>query len=142
MPVTLRRFVCALVAVLGLVAVSVGGAAAVSPTVRMAIVHVVHGCHTWSIGTKIFGPSHKLTLKRGTRLVIRVSCPMNFDFTQTSGPNLHLAPGRTFAGTTRTIVFRKTGLYKLKVKNVESSEEQGLATLGPDNTLALTVRVK
>lgn len=108
----------------------------------MAIVHVVRGCHVWSIGKKIFGPSRKLKLRRGARLVIRVNCPMDFVFVQTSGPRLKLGRGRTYAGTTRKIVFRKRGLYRLKVKNVQSSEEQGLDTLGRDNTLRLTVRVK
>ena len=45
-------------------------------------------------------------------------------------------------GARRTIVFRRVGLYRLKVVNVETSEEQGLQTLGPDNTLVLIVRVK
>lgn len=121
---------------------SLGGAAAASPTVRIGIVHVVSGCHAWAVGTKIVGPAEKLTVKRGTRLVIRVSCPMDFDFVQTRGPKLALGPSRFYTGTTRTIVFRKAGLYKLKGTNVQSSDERGLDTLGPDNVLTLTVRVK
>ena len=42
-------------------------------------------------------------------------------------------------GTTRTIAFRKPGVYKLSVMNVQSSEERGLNTLGPDHKLSLTI---
>jgi len=41
----------------------------------------------------------------------------------------------------RTLVFAKRGLYKLQATNVESSEQMGMTTLGPDNVLVLTVQV-
>lgn len=113
---------------------------AASPKIRLAIVHYLRGCHVWSRAS-VVGPTARLTMTHGTKLVIRVSCPMDFDFFQTAGPPLDLGDRRTHAGTTRTIVFRKPGLYKLVAKNVQSSEEQGLQTLGPDNTLTLAVRV-
>ena len=118
-------------------------AAAASPTVRMTIVHFVQGCHVW--GTKDgqpLGPKRTITLKLGAKLVIRDNCPMTFDFSQVAGPKLKLGNPRTYPGTTRTFIFRKAGLYRLKAKNVETSDDQGLETLGPDNVLVLTVRVK
>ena len=39
-------------------------------------------------------------------------------------------------------MFRKAGVYRLTAKNVQSSAEVGLQTLGPDNTLTLTVVVR
>jgi len=42
----------------------------------------------------------------------------------------------------RTIVFAKAGLYRLQAINVETSAQQGLQTLGADNTLRLTVLVR
>jgi hypothetical protein len=39
-------------------------------------------------------------------------------------------------------VFRKAGLYKLVAKNVQTSDEIGLETLGEDNFLRLIVRVR
>ena len=66
---------------------------------------------------------------------------MSFDLVQTAGPRLALGNPRFAAGTTRTIVFRKAGVYRLVAKNVETSEEMGLQTLGPDNVLRLTVRI-
>ena len=115
--------------------------AAASPTVRLTILHYVRGCHVWQLKTKTIGPAATLTLERGTRLEIRPNCPVDFDFTQLSGPKLILGPARTYAGTTRTIVFKKRGVYRLAAANVQSSEERGLVTLGADNGLTLTVRV-
>lgn len=130
-----------LLLVLSLVALAGATPAAASPTVRLAIVHYVRGCHVW-MGAKDLGPSTRLTVARGAALTIRVSCPMDFDFAQTAGPKLALGNARTYAGTTRTIVFRRPGLYRLVAKNVQSSVEMGLQTLGEDNSLTLVVRVK
>ena len=117
-------------------------AATRAPTIAMSIVHFVRGCHVWSKGSKVLGPATTITTKPGARLTIRISCPMDFDLVQTAGPRLALGRPRLVAGTTRTIVFRKAGVYKLVAKNVQTSEEVGLETLGEDNTLRLTVRVR
>lgn len=137
-----RRLGFALLAAAVLAVVPIGGAAAASPTFRLSIIHYVTGCHVWGSGTKILGPSTKVTLKRGTVLVIRPTCPMDFDFAQTAGPRLVLGDPRTVSGSSRTIVFRRPGTYRITAKNVQSSTEVGLQTLGPDNTLTLTVVVK
>jgi hypothetical protein len=117
-------------------------AVAASPTFRLTILHFVSGCHVWQAGSNTLGPSAKITLKRGTRLEIRPNCPMDFEFRQVSGPKLALGATRTYAGTIRTIVFPKAGVYRLAASNVQSSEQQGLQTLGPDNALSLTVVVR
>jgi hypothetical protein len=67
---------------------------------------------------------------------------MDFELRQTAGPKLALGGSRLYTGTTRTLVFRKAGLYKLVAKNVQTSDEIGLETLGEDNFLKLTVRVR
>jgi hypothetical protein len=67
---------------------------------------------------------------------------MDFDYAQRSGPKLALGNRRTFAGDSRVIVFRKVGIYRLEVTNVQTPEERGLVTLGDTNTLTLTVVVK
>jgi hypothetical protein len=104
--------------------------------------HVVEGCHVWGTNdSQPLGPKRKISLGRGSKLVIRDNCSMSFNFSQVAGPKLHLGDPRTYPGTTRTIVFRRAGLYRLKATNVESSQDMGLQTLGPDNTLVLTVRV-
>jgi hypothetical protein len=122
--------------------IATGGAAAVSPTVRLTIVHVVQGCHVWGdVDGQALGRTRTISVKRGARIAIRINCPMSFNFVQLAGPRLPLGNPRTFSGTVRTIVFARSGMYRLKATNVESSAQMGLATLGVDNTLVLTVRV-
>lgn len=134
-----RLALFAVVAVAG----SFAPAAAASQTVRMAIVHVVQGCHVWGTAdSQALGPTRTVVVKRGAHLQIRINCPMSFDFSQVSGPKLDLGAARTYPGTVRTIVFARAGVYKLKAVNVESSAQMGMSTLGPDNTLLLTVKVR
>jgi hypothetical protein len=134
--VTIRRL---LVVILGTCVLTPVPPAVASPTVRLSILHVVRGCHVWSTTN---APAAKITVKIRTRLELRASCPMDFDIVQTSGPRLSLGNRRLYAGTTRMLVFRKRGVYKLTARNVQSSEQTGLQTLGSDNVLTLTVVVK
>jgi len=137
-----KRLLLIALAAVATVAAPVGGAAALSPTLRIAIVHTVSGCHVWQTGTTTRGPVTKVTLARGARLELRATCPMDFDVAQLSGPKLALGARRMYAGTTRTIVFRNLVVYRLTAKNVQSPEQQGLQTLGAANTLTLTVVVR
>jgi hypothetical protein len=132
----MRRLV--LIVVVAATLAPVGPAAAV-PTIRLAILHYWNGCHVWSSNNK---PNTRIVVRRGTRVAIRPNCPMDFDIRQVAGPKLAFGSERVYAGTTRTVLFRRRGIYRLVVKNVQSSEEQGLETLGPDNRLTLTVVVK
>ena len=111
-------------------------------TVSMSIVHVLRGCHFWALGSKQLGPSAIVTVKPGTKLKLRVTCPMDFDLTQVAGPKVALGGTRFYAGTTRVITFKKVGVYRFAAKNVQTSDEVGLETLGDDNALRLTIRVK
>ena len=136
----MRRILFVCLGVLAVAGAPVGTAAVASPTFRMSIVHHFRGCHVWW-RNEARGASTTIRIKRGTRVEIRVSCPMDFEFRQLAGPRLALGTRRTVAGTARTIVFRKPGRYVLRAKNLQSSEERGLETLGPDNLLRLTVIV-
>ena len=137
----MKQLVLLTLAGLTLAGASVGTAAAASPTFRMSIVHYFRGCHVWRT-SKQLGPAATITVQRGTRIEIRLNCPMDFDFAQTAGPKLNLGNRRTLTGQSRVIAFAKPGLYKLTAKNVQTSDEVNLETLGPDNTLSLTVRVQ
>jgi hypothetical protein len=138
----MRRVLIGLAVAFAAVAVATGGAAAASSTVRLTIVHAVQGCHVWGdVNGEPAGASKTIKVKRGTKLAIRVNCPMSFNFVQLAGPKLALGAALSQPGTVRTIVFAKRGVYKLQAKNVETSEQAGLTTLGPDNTLVLTVKV-
>ena len=139
---SVKRLLLGLTAAVAALAVSTGGAAAVSSTVRLTIVHVVQGCHVWgNVDGQALGRTRTISVKRGARIAIRVNCPMSFNFVQLAGPPLALGDPRTYSGTVRTIVFSRRGVYRLQATNVESSAQMGMATLGPDNTLVLTVRV-
>jgi hypothetical protein len=138
----MRKLLLGLVLAAAAVGVPTGAAAVASPTVRMTIVHFVQGCHVWGdVSGSPQGPTRTLAVKHGTRVQIRVNCPMSFNFVQLAGPKVALGDPLSQPGTARTIVFAKKGVYKFKATNVQTSEEQGLQTLGPDNVLRLTVRV-
>lgn len=94
------------------------------------------------LGSRQLGPSAVVTVKPGTKLKLRVSCPMDFDVVQVAGPKLVLGGTRFYTGTTRVIAFRKAGVYRFAAKNVQTSDELGLETLGDDNSLKLTIRVR
>jgi hypothetical protein len=110
--------------------------------VRLTIMHLVQNCHVWRNAKAVLGPATKLTVKPGTKVVVRSDCPMDFDLAQTKGPKLALGEARLYAGQSRTITFGKVGTYRLTATNVQTPEERGLQTLGPPNTLVLTVVVK
>jgi len=135
-----RRALVPLAAALALLAWPGGGGAA-SKTVQLAIAHVVSNCHVWRTPARLLGPTLKLTVSRGTKVVVRPDCPMDFDLVQTTGPRLPLGGPRLYAGTSRTITFVKAGTYVLTAKNVQTPEERGLTVLGAANTLTLIVHV-
>jgi hypothetical protein len=138
----MKKLLLGLVLAAAAIGVPTGAAAVASPTVRMTIVHFVQGCHVWGdVSGSPQGPTRMLAVKHGTRVQIRVNCPMSFNFVQLAGPRVALGNPLSQPGTVRTIVFAKKGVYKFKATNVQTSAEQGLQTLGPDNVLRLTVRV-
>lgn len=114
--------------------------AAPSKTVQLTIIHTVHGCHVWQ-GLHNAGPTAIVKLKRGDRITLRATCPMDFRLEQVRGPALKLGDPLLHTGTQRTIRFASRGVYVLRVTNVQSSADMGLQTLGPDNALRLTVTV-
>jgi hypothetical protein len=137
----MRKSLLVVLATIVLFLASPAAGAIASPTVRLVIAHVVSHCHVWKTATKTLGASAKITVASGTRVVIRPDCPMDFDFVQIKGPRLALGDARSYAGSTRVITFRKVGVYRLTVTNVQTPEERGLVTLGETNTLTLTVVV-
>jgi hypothetical protein len=122
----------------------VPGGVAASPTLRLLLVHAVSGCHMWgkASDSTLLGPNWTTTAKPGTRVTIRVNCPMGFQFEQLAGPKLAGLPATWQSGTSHTLVLAKRGLYRIKATNLQSSEQMGLQTLGADNTPVLTVRVR
>src|SRR5829696_4745801 len=118
----IRRSAAVAFAALACTGLPTGVAQGAASSVRLAIVHVVRGCHVWGNSKQ---PAATVRLPVGGRVVIRTSCPMDFDFRQTAGPRLNLGDLRTHAGTTRTIVFKKPGTYRLVARNVQTPQELG-----------------
>lgn len=114
--------------------------AAPSKTVQLAIIHTVSGCHIWQTA-HAQGSKAALKLKRGDKITLHVTCPMDFTLVQLKGPRLVLGDPTLHTGTQRTIKFAKRGVYVLQATNIQSSTEMGMQTLGPDNVLKLTVTV-
>ena len=117
--------------------------AAASPTLRLTLVHVFRNCHVW--GTSIGQPltaSYTAKATPGTRLTIRINCPMGFHVVQVAGPKLAGLPADWQTGTQHTLVLRKAGVYRLQAQSLITSAEAGLQTLGTDNTPMLTIRMR
>jgi hypothetical protein len=114
--------------------------AAPSKTVQLVIVHTVSGCHIWQ-SAHAHGPTTALRLKKSDRITLHVTCPMDFQLVQVKGLRLALGDATLHTGTQRTIVFSQRGVCVLRATNVQSPADMGVQTLGPDNSLRLTVTV-
>ena len=120
------------------VGLAVGQAGAARPPAVYEIKHFFRGCHVFVKNEK---PAISLRLRKGDRIEILDHDVMDFDVTQTAGRRVGLADPRLRRSEVRLLVFRKAGLYRFELKNVQTSEELGLQTLGQDNTLRIVVRV-
>jgi hypothetical protein len=113
-----------------------------SPTVRLTLIHVMQGCHVWGDADgQPLGAVRTLKVEPGTRLSVRITCPMDFDIVQTAGPKVALGGPHWHTGTTHTLVFARKGVYRFTATNVQTPEEVGLQTMGPVNVDRLIVRV-
>lgn len=121
-------------------AVATFAIAAPAKTVQLSIVHAVRGCHIWQ-ATRGSGPTMVVKLARGGRIQVRVSCPMDFRLVKLRGPAVAIGDPTFHTGTSRTLRFPRRGTYVFSATNLQSSEQMGLQTLGPDNVLKLTVVV-
>jgi hypothetical protein len=119
-------------------ALAAAQAGAARPATVLEIEHYYRGCHVFVVNEK---PTVSLRLRKGDRIKLIDHDVMDFDFAQTAGPRVPFGDPRLRRSETRTLVFRKSGVYRFAGKNVESSEEMGMQTLGPDNTLRITIRV-
>ncbi|MGH3084809.1 MAG: hypothetical protein ACRDNP_12300 [Gaiellaceae bacterium] len=132
----MRKVVGALAA--GVAALAIVQAGAARPPTVLELKHFFRGCHVFAKNEK---PAVNLRLRKGDRIQLVDHDPMDFDIVQTAGPRVPLADPRLRRSEVRLLVFRKAGLYRFEAANVQTSEELGLQTLGPDNTLKIVVRV-
>ena len=116
----------------------IGQAGAARAPRVLEIKHYVRGCHVFAKNER---PSVKLTLRKGDRIQLVDHDVMDFDIRQAAGPRVGLGDPRIRRSEVRTLAFRRAGLYRFEARNVQTSGELGLQTLGPDNTLQIVVRV-
>ncbi|HEX9350802.1 MAG TPA: hypothetical protein VF877_05985 [Gaiellaceae bacterium] len=125
----------------------IAGSAAAAPahgTATVTIRHQVRGCHTWSYNGGSYKATIALQIARGTTLTVVNRDVMPHKLHQTSGRALKLTtPAMNRMAAKAQVRFVKAGLYRFTTK---AGEDYGWAskmeTVGEDNVLRLTVRVR
>ena len=64
---------------------------------------------------------------------------MDFELTQFRGQAVPLGASTYQAGTTRYVVFRRPGTYKLRARNLQTPRRLDCRRSGADNTPILTI---
>lgn len=106
---------------------------------QLTILHMQKGCHVWSNGTTQMA-TMRLTMKPGQMLQILNQDLDMHRMMQLSGPAMMLgAPMKT--GQAQSLTFTKSGTYKFDTKSLPMKGMPEATTIGPDNTLKLTVTV-
>jgi hypothetical protein len=131
--------------------------AASSSRASLVIRHQTRGCHSWSLNGGAYRATQTIALSRGGSLRITNNDVMPHQLVKTSGPAVtytRLARGGTMGlkgtfppamlartGSSSKITFAKAGVYRFTTKPGEDYIK-GIKTVGDDNVLKLTVRVK
>jgi plastocyanin len=131
--------------------------AASSSQASLVIRHQTRGCHSWSLNGDAYGASQALALRRGGSVRITNNDVMPHQLIKTSGPavtytrltggGMMVAKGTFPAsvlahmGASSKITFAKAGVYRFTTKPGDDYMK-GITTVGADNVLKLTVRVK
>lgn len=127
-------------------------------TASLTIRHQVRGCHAWSVNGGPFAAAHTLTLARGGSIRFTNNDVMPHTLLKVSGPSVVVRNGSTMPmgmgmhgraapgvmshmGATTTVSFQRAGTYVLKTKAGEDYMP-GFKTVGEDNVLTLTVKVR
>jgi hypothetical protein len=109
-------------------------------TKQVAIVHVTKGCHVWSMGLQR-SSSMAMTLNHGGSLAVVNQDVDMHQLVQVAGPKVTSGP---FMMMNQRVVLRfpKAGVYRFKTRVADMRGMPEVKTIGPDNTLVLTVRAR
>lgn len=121
---------------------TMSGAMTASPSVgmtKLTIQHVQKGCHVLSDGSRQ-AASMRLSLKPGARLQLLDQDIDPHGLVQLAGPKLQIK-GHMMMGERQTITFKHAGVYRLMTRVIEMGKMTNVKTIGPDNTLRVTVSV-
>jgi plastocyanin len=143
--------------VLAGVVAALAPAASSSTQASLVIRHETRGCHSWSLNGGAYGTNQTVAIRRGGSVSVTNNDVMPHKLVQTSGPAVvytRLASGNmmglkgTFPpatlarmGASSRITFAKAGVYRFTTKP-GADYMAGIKTVGADNVLQLTVRVK
>jgi plastocyanin len=127
-----------------LAALAVTSAAPAGGTATVTIMHQMRGCHSWSINSGPFKPSLSISVSAGTVVRFTNNDVMPHELVQAAGPKMRLAhPNMSKVGASATVKLTQKGVYRFTTKAGEDYAWAGSPkTVGADNVLHLTVRVK
>ena len=134
----------AVLALAALSAVAVTSAAPAQSTATVTIRHQMRGCHSWSFNSGPFRATQSVTLRAGTVLRFTNNDVMPHKLVQAAGPKMQLVhPKMIKMASSATVKLTQKGLYRFTTKAGEDYAWAGsMKTVGEDNVLRLTVRVK
>jgi plastocyanin len=145
-----------LLAVLALAGILAASAPAAANQASLVIRHQARGCHSWSLNGGAYAPSQAVVLNRGGSVSITNNDVMPHQLIKTSGPAVaitRLSSGMGMGksssspamlgrmGAAARLTFTSAGVYHFMTKPGEDYMK-GIKTVGDDNVLRLTVRVK
>jgi hypothetical protein len=131
-------------ALAALAALALASAAPARGTTTITISHQMRGCHVWSVNSGPLRPTLSVVVTAGTTLRFINNDVMPHKLIQAGGPKLRLThPGMNEVASTSTIKLTHKGVYRFTTKAGEDYKWAGsMKTVGEDNVLHLTVRVK
>ena len=134
----------ATLALTALAALMVAAAAPARGGATITIRHQMRGCHSWSFNSGPFKASQSVSVKAGTVLRFTNNDVMPHKLVQTAGPKVRLAhPNMIKMASSATVKLTQKGVYRFTTKAGEDYAWAGsMKTVGEDNVLHLTVRVK
>jgi plastocyanin len=104
----------------------------------------MRGCHSWAFNSGPFKASQSITLRVGAVLRFTNNDVMPHQLVQAAGPKMRLVhPKMIKMPSSATVKLTQRGLYRFTTKPGEDYAWAGsMKTVGEDNVLHLTVRVK
>ena len=134
----------AALALAALAALVVTSAAPAHSTATVTIRHQMRGCHSWSFNSGPFKASQSITLKAGAVLRFTNNDVMPHKLVQAAGPKMRMVhPNMLKMASSATVKLTQKGIYRFTTRAGEDYAWAGsMKTVGEDNVLHLTVRVK
>jgi plastocyanin len=134
----------AALAFVALVALAVASAAPAGGTQTIVIRHAMRGCHSWAFSSGPFKPSLSVNVSSGTVVRFTNNDVMPHKLIQTAGPKVRLIhPNMSKMASSATVKLTTKGVYRFTTKAGEDfAWAASMRTVGEDNVLRLTVRVK